>query len=123
MKRQTSDFKTHLAVFALSAFALIGCSHPRPAGESGPQGKVASIADGGAYIEEVRGGFEVGDDIVIYRRECKEIPVRGGPMRNCNSYEYGQGKIERRLEDNHLFIRSDAASIPVGASVKRAEAR
>lgn len=115
-----SHYKVDLRFLLVPLIGVItlACAHRNNAGEGGPVAKVTSVADGGAYAEVSRGTFAVGDAVILFKKECKEIPVRGGPWKNCNNFEYGSGKVERRLEDGHLFIRSDAISVPIGTQVR-----
>lgn len=99
------------------------CAHSKTGAEGGPLAKVTSVSDGGAYAEVSRGIFEVGDPVILFKTECKEVPVRGKPWKNCSNLEYGTGRVERRLEDGHLFIRSDAISVPVGAQIRASESK
>lgn len=111
-------FILNSGIVLCSTAVLFGCAGRKPDPEKAPLAKVTKVSDGGVYAEMMRGSIEVGQPITIFRKECKEIPVRMGAMKNCSNFEYGAGRVERRLEDGHVFVRSDAVSVPVGAQIR-----
>lgn len=115
------NFKDAVASWPMMLFCLIflwSCAHRSVKPYDGPTGKVISLTEGGAYVVQERGRFEIGDEIIISEKKCREVPVRLGPMKTCSFYEYGIGKVERRVEDGHLFIRTDAISTPIGIQIR-----
>ena len=113
------NYRKFVMVFFLATTSILaGCASKKLDPEKAPLATVTKIADGGLYAELKRGSLEVGSSVIIFRKDCKDIPSRGGPLKQCSNFEYGQGRVEKQLEDGHLFVRSDAVSVPVGAQVR-----